>query len=499
MDGLAGNTIKEMPKRARKPPKKMGFYELDPSSPKEDSDGLFVFLTFEDGYTAKIFNVCDVLSKDEKPITGFRDLKPGEEVFAKWSDNKFYNATVDFVGTADKIEDAKKAAKKDMKKRDAAAQRFYSPPSLPQVGQSTSAQNHPNTEDHAVIQPPTARPVDQPPPTESSLLIQPQHQPVTAWPQYQLPVSQATPQTHPYYQHPPVQPFHQYAPILSSVTHRSSLSQYPKHHQPHTALPTSSDLSPQPVLVDLDQQRQPPAPAATAKDSFLKMLYSPNTHPKPAVLGDQSQTSISEHETSSSSSGDTFIIQRDPIPECGEPCFSSPESTEDGSWKPCRACKAEVDKLQEEKAKLQDVLCGLSGEHLKAFKSFLDKVEQIQPQAGVGAPKSRSEKQELYPESGLFLSSTRLAAIHAEAKKDCLRLFHLLFDEFFTAEECRNTVAFGKHGKVPDGKTVLEKFKVSGILTYIMRCGTLDGWTPVEKSKVKKAFINKCRIRATTL
>ena len=45
-------------------------------------------------------------------------------------------------------------------------------------------------------------------------------------------------------------------------------------------------------------------------------------------------------------------------------------------------------------------------------------MEQIQPQAGVGAPKHRSGKQELYPESGLFVSSTRLAAIHAEAKKD---------------------------------------------------------------------------------
>lgn len=317
-------------------------------------------MTFEDGYTAKIFNVCDIRSKDDKPIAGFRDLKPGEEVHARWSDNKFYNATVDFIGTVDQIVDAKKATKKDMKKRDAAAQRFYNPPSLPQAGQSTSAQNHSITVDHSTIQPPTARPVNQPPPTESSLLIQLQHQPVTAWPQYQLPVSQASPHMHPYSQHPPIQPLHPYAPTLSPVTHRSSLSQHPKHHQPHTALPTSSDLLQQPVLADLDQQIQPPAPTVTAKESFLKMLYSPNTHQKPAVLGDQSQTSTSEHETSSNSSADTFIIQRDPIPEYGEPSFSSPESTEDRSWKPCRACKAEVDKLVEEKAKLQDVLCGLS-------------------------------------------------------------------------------------------------------------------------------------------
>ena len=37
------------------------------------------------------------------------------------------------------------------------------------------------------------------------------------------------------------------------------------------------------------------------------------------------------------------------------------------------------------------------------------------------------------------------------------------------------------------------------LAAYIMRCSTLDGWTPVEKSKVKKAFINKCCIRATAL
>ncbi|XP_060759956.1 uncharacterized protein LOC132870343 isoform X2 [Neoarius graeffei] len=505
MDGPAGNAKKEMPKkempkRVRYPPKKLRFYEPDPGSPKDDSDGLFVFLTFEDGYTAKIFNVCDILSKDDKPTACLRDLKPGEEVLARWSDSKFYRATVDFVGTDNKTVDAKKATKKDMKKRDAAAQRFYNLPSLPQAGQSTSVQDHPNTVAHNVIQPPTTWPVYQPQPIESSLPIQPQHQPVTAWPQYQVPVSQSSPHTHPCYQHPPIQPLHQYAPTLSPVTHCSNLSQYPKHHQPHTALPTSSDLSQQPVLVDLDHRRQPPAPTVTPKESFLKMLYSPNKNQKPAVLGDQSQPSTSEHETSSSSSSaDTLIIERDPLPEYGEPVFSLPESREDRSWKPCRACKPEVEKLVEEKAKLQDVLCGISGEHLEALKSFLNKVEQIQPQAGVGAPEHRSGKQELYPESGLFVSSTRLAAIHAEAKKDCLRLFHLLFDEFFTAAECRNAVAFGKHGKVPDGKTVLDKFKVNGILTYIMRCSTLDGWTPVEKSKVKKGFINKCRIRATTL
>lgn len=311
-----------------------------------------MFLTCEDGYTAKIFNACDILSKDDKPITCLRGLKPGEEVLARWSDSKFYSATVDFIGTSDKTVDAKKTTKKDMKKGDAAAQRFYSLPSPPQAGQSTSAHDQPNTVGHNVIQPPTAWPLDQPQHTKSSLPIQPQ---------YQLSVSQSSSQTHPFYQHLPIQPLHQYAPTLSPVTCSSNLSQYPKHHQPHKALPRSPELSQQSVLTDLDQQRQPPPPTVTPKESFLKMLYSPIKKQKPAVLEDQSQSSVFEHETSSSSSSaDSIIIERDPIPDCGEPCFSSAESRDDRSWKPCRVCKAEVEKLVEEKAKLQDVLCGIS-------------------------------------------------------------------------------------------------------------------------------------------
>lgn len=53
--------------------------------------------------------------------------------------------------------------------------------------------------------------------------------------------------------------------------------------------------------------------------------------------------------------------------------------------------------------------------------------------------------------------------IHEEARKDCLRLLHLLFDGFVSVEECQNAVAFGKHGKVPEGKAVLDKSKVDGI------------------------------------
>lgn len=39
MDGPAGNTKKQLPKRAQNPPKKMSFYEPDPGSPRGCSDG----------------------------------------------------------------------------------------------------------------------------------------------------------------------------------------------------------------------------------------------------------------------------------------------------------------------------------------------------------------------------------------------------------------------------------------------------------------------------
>ncbi|XP_077103291.1 large ribosomal subunit protein uL15C-like [Siphateles boraxobius] len=55
-------------------------------------------------------------------------------------------------------------------------------------------------------------------------------------------------------------------------------------------------------------------------------------------------------------------------------------------------------------------------------------------------PQTRPGQQELYPDSGLLLSSTSLTAILPDARKDCLHLFHLLFDQFFTPKECANAV-----------------------------------------------------------
>ncbi|KAM3622387.1 uncharacterized protein V6R79_024109 [Siganus canaliculatus] len=416
------NSRKEVPKRARQPPKKMILYEADPGSPN-------------------------------------------------------------------------KGTKKDIRKKDAAAQKFYNVTSVPQAVEPTTVQqNTASSMGPNFIQPryqppspgPQYMPQYQPPLTHSSPPVQPPltHSSPPAQPPCQPPLTHSSPPVQPPLTHssPPAQP--QYPPPsfqsnLSPITPlTSSHLEHPQHYQP------SNPLQQPPILLDLDQQQNQKIPSSTiAKERFLETLYCPSilksTSVAPTV---ESQPSTSENESSSScsdSSADTYIIERDPIPEYGEPCVA----TESGNraWKPCKACRVEVAKLKQEKVTLEQVLCSISGDQLQKARIFLDKVQQIQAQVGVA---TGSDRQELYPGSGLFLSSTRLAVILAEAKRDCLRLFHLLFDEFFKPEECQNAVAFGKHGKVPEGKAVLEKTKVDAILTYIMHSGSLDGWTPVEKTKV---------------
>lgn len=113
---------------------------------------------------------------------------------------------------------------------------------------------------------------------------------------------------------------------------------------------------------DLDQQWNPTTQNNPTR--FRKMLYRPYVPERPSpVCTEERKTNRSEFEisslSSSCSSADTYIIERDPLPECGEPCLRI-EPWEDGTWKPCKACKAEVMKLMEEKDKLEDVLCCIS-------------------------------------------------------------------------------------------------------------------------------------------
>lgn len=54
------------------------------------------------------------------------------------------------------------------------------------------------------------------------------------------------------------------------------------------------------------------------------------------------------------------------------------------------------------------------------------------------------------------------------SKPNCMRLFHALFDHFFTVEECQNAMPFGRPGNNlsgKEGKQVLDRKKVDGILS----------------------------------
>lgn len=78
-----------------------------------------------------------------------------------------------------------------------------------------------------------------------------------------------------------------------------------------------------------------------------------------------------------------------------------------------------------------------------------------------GAPTTVGQ-QELFPGCGVQISSYQLAAITHAAKPNCMRLFHGLFDHFFSVADCRNAVPFGRPGG-SQGKKVLDRTKVDAI------------------------------------
>ena len=113
----------------------------------------------------------------------------------------------------------------------------------------------------------------------------------------------------------------------------------------------------------------------------------------------------------------------------------------------------------------------------REFKSLINVIgeragyHEQDEQAATPSLFASSGKQELFPDSGVFISSFRLAAIYQASDKDCSRLFHQLFDCLFTAEECKNAVPFGRHHKAPEGKKLLDQKKVDGILSKFSQIG----------------------------
>ena len=99
----------------------------------------------------------------------------------------------------------------------------------------------------------------------------------------------------------------------------------------------------------------------------------------------------------------------------------------------------------------------------------LEQIEEESPlvedQVQVGHSSPGPGQQELYPGSEVYLPTVRLAAMHQESRQDCMRLFHQLFEHFFSEDDLVGAVAFGKRGKVPNGKKVLDRRIVDGIIS----------------------------------
>ncbi|XP_061753724.1 uncharacterized protein LOC133551239 [Nerophis ophidion] len=133
------------------------------------------------------------------------------------------------------------------------------------------------------------------------------------------------------------------------------------------------------------------------------------------------------------------------------------------SWTPCDGCREEFEKILREKQRIEEVLLKIDPGQVRVLQTLCDLVGDKYSDR---APQ-QSGQQELFPESGVYISSFRLAAMSHASKPKCMRLFHVLFDHFFTVEECQNSVPFGRPGKKPSGtgKRILDQKKVEGILS----------------------------------
>ncbi|XP_061760997.1 uncharacterized protein LOC133555693 [Nerophis ophidion] len=97
------------------------------------------------------------------------------------------------------------------------------------------------------------------------------------------------------------------------------------------------------------------------------------------------------------------------------------------SWTPCDGCREELEKIRREKQRIEEVLLKIDPGQVRVLQTLCDLVGDKYSDG----PPQQSDQQELFPESGVFISSFRLAAMRHASKPKCMRLFHALFDLFF--------------------------------------------------------------------
>ncbi|KAL7394666.1 hypothetical protein ABVT39_001623 [Epinephelus coioides] len=454
----------------------------------------------------------DILARDEAPVQ-LQDLRSGDPVLAKWSDGKFYRATVEYISGEDQAKPPKghpipQESFLNMLKGDEPSDSTSGSDTLiidrsplSDHGEKIPALNTSPDGGHA-----RGRNTAGPPPygsTKGGTIGPSSYGGNTASPS---PYGLNTSGLSPYGGHTPSP-----SPYGLSTSgpspyggHTPSPSPYglstsgPSPYGGHTPSPSPYGLSTSGPFPYGGHTRSPPP---YGLDTPGSSLYGGHTHspslydlstsgPSPDV-GHAAGPSPYGLNTSGPSPGGGHAAGP-PASEVNPPgsgkaarlapdrCSSSSDEGNipygqqpENAWTPCDGYPGQVRDLQ--------TLCDLIRERHH------------------DSPSSPSGQQELFPGSGVFISSFRLAAMNQASKPKCMRLFHALFDHFFTVEECQNAVPFGRPGNNPsgkEGKRVLDRKKVDGILTYVLRCVTLPGWEQIEEAKLKKAFVNKCRARA---
>ncbi|XP_072514492.1 uncharacterized protein [Salminus brasiliensis] len=181
----------------------------------------------------------------------------------------------------------------------------------------------------------------------------------------------------------------------------------------------------------------------------------------------------------------------------GTDCLApSTLNSEEHFWPSASEFSPSAERQTEDRKELEDFITTIDPITLQNLQAVISRVLVIHERTRVPeVSPPRVGVQELFPGCGLYLPTSRLTTMHQESRQDSMRLFHLLFEHFFSEEDLIGAVAFGKRGKVPDGKKILDRRTVDGIIAYVLHCSSLDGWTAVEPAKLKKACINKCRLR----
>ncbi|KAK3522207.1 hypothetical protein QTP70_032771 [Hemibagrus guttatus] len=157
-------------------------------------------------------------------------------------------------------------------------------------------------------------------------------------------------------------------------------------------------------------------------------------------------------------------------------------SSEEPFWPSTSELCPNTESHSEERKQLEEYITSVDPVTLRNLQAVISRVLRFHEQTRVQVHSPpRPGEQELFPGSGLFLPPYKLACIHQESRQDSMRLFHLLFEHFFTEEDLIGAVAFGKRGKVPDGKKILDRRKVDGIISYEIE--RLKALLQVERNK----------------